>query len=398
MGSNRREFFLGSPLCLLGLMEGLAGSDELDAAIAAMTPSDPAALDFWTRGMGISHGAIPTSEAITRGAKAQPAGPETSDFAREPIFLHYHEGEKSLIQVSQFQKKDLLDSGDTQVDLQLQRLRLNGPDEVHFARYTSGGIYLEMQQGQPAAASTTSGTDTVAQVASSLFSAFFPAGGGSKGKEAGSSKSGKKGGNNFLQSGAASGGAKAGAPVPLQSAKQAQTLALPNGFGKAAFSSFVKDPRQSFFGSFISAVAGATSSPVYTQLLSVPSMFTPALTAIRGIVANLQLHGGNQQILMQSPPIDIAATAAALDQSSNPLPLRQGSYIAFPREQAALIKDQLSKYKIMNGFLVPTEAQDLDISPEMVSTLLPGLSYLSVGVGVKKTKINSCSAGTKASG
>jgi hypothetical protein len=260
---------------------------------------------------------------------------------------------------------------------------------------------LEMQQGQPATAAAPSGTDTVAQVASSLFSAFFPAGGGGGGKGAGSSKSGKtgkKGGNNFLQSGAASGAAKAGAPVPLQSAKQAQTLALPNGLGKAAFSSFVKDPRQSFFGSFISAVAGATSSPVYTQLLSVPSMFTPALTAIRGIVANLQLHGGNQQILMQSPPMDIAATAAAMDQSSSPLPLRQGSYIAFPREQAALIKDQLSKYKIMNGFLVPTEAQDLDISPEMVSTLLPGLSYLSVGVGVKKTKINTCSAGTKASG
>src|ERR1700733_8565021 len=98
MGSNRKEFFLRSPLGLLGLVEALALSDELDAATEAMTPSDPAALDFWTRGMGISHGAIPLSEAITRGAKAQPAGPETSDFAREPIFLHYHDGEKSLIQ------------------------------------------------------------------------------------------------------------------------------------------------------------------------------------------------------------------------------------------------------------------------------------------------------------
>ncbi len=394
MGSNRREFFLGTPLSLLGLMEGLGDMDDLDAAPSTATPSDPAALDFWTRGMGLSHGAIPTSEAITRGAKAQ-QGPETSDFAREPIFLHYHEGEKALIQVSQFQKKDLLDSGDTQVDLQLQRLRLNGTDETHFARYTSGGIYMEMQQGQPASAGSSNVGDTVAQVASSLFSAFFPAGGGGGGKGA-SKTSSKKGANNFFQSGSAAGGAKAGAPVALQSAKQSQSLPLPNGLGKAAFSSFVKDPRQSFFGSFISAMAGATASPTYSQLLSVPSMFTPALTAIRGIVANLQLHGGNQQILMQSPPLEIAATAAALDQASNPLPLRQGSYIVLPRENAPLIKDQLNKYKIMNGFLVPIDAQDLDISPEMVSSLLPGLTYLSVGVGVKKTKISSCASPAKA--
>ena len=80
-------------------------------------------------------------------------------------------------------------------------------------------------------------------------------------------------------------------------------------------------------------------------------------------------------------------------RASTPLPVRQGSYIVLPREHAPLIKDQLGKYKIMNGFLVPNEAQDLDISPEMVAGILPGLTYLSLGVGVRKTKINTCSAG-----
>jgi len=264
---------------------------------------------------------------------------------------------------------------------------------------------MEMQQGQAEGANSNL-SETIVQTASSLFSAFFPAGGSGgkapgkgspQGESGNSSPSGsgskKKGANNFLQSGSASGGARGGAPVPLQTAKQSQSLAMPNGLGKAAFSSFVKDPRQSFFGSFISAMVGATSSPMYTQLLSMPSMLAPALTAVRGIVANLQLHGGNQQVLIQSPPLDIAATGAAMDLANTPLPVRQGSYIVLPREHAPLIKDQLGKYKIMNGFLVPNEAQDLDISPEMVASILPGLTYLSLGVGVKKTKINTCSTG-----
>jgi len=94
---------------------------------------------------------------------------------------------------------------------------------------------------------------------------------------------------------------------------------------------------------------------------------------------------------MQGPPTDIAATASAFSSLNNPLPVRNGSYIVIPREQGPLLKPELSKVKIMNGFLVPKEATDLDVTPDLVQTLIPGLTYLSLGVSVKKTKYNSCS-------
>jgi hypothetical protein len=381
----------GTPACLLGILGELP--ETSDAAETQPGDADPAALDFWTRGMGLSVSAIPSAGPATRSA-VKNAG-IGSGFAREPIFLQYDENEKALITVDQINSKMLEPSGDAQVDFQLQRLRLNDEDEAHFARYTSGGIYLELQQSQPAqSGAASSGTSSgIISLASSVFSAFFPAKGAGGSKKGGSTSGGAKG---LLQAsppaGTAQKGASAGAPVALQTAKQSQSLPLPNGAGKAAFSAFVKDPRKSAFGQFVGALTSAASgSGSYAQLLSIPLMASPALSAIRTIVANLQLHGANQEILMQGPPTDIAATASAFSSLNNPLPVRNGSYIVIPREQGPLLKPELSKVKIMNGFLVPKEATDLDVTPDLVQTLIPGLTYLSLGVSVKKTKYNSCS-------
>lgn len=391
MTSSRRVFMAGTPVCLLGLLGEPA--EVSDAAETQPGAADPAALDFWTRGMGLSVSAIPSAGPATRSA-VKNAG-VGSGFAREPIFLHYDDNEKALITVDQIDARMLVPSGDTQVDFQLQRLRLNDEDEAHFARFTSGGIYLELQQGQAAqsAAPASGGQSGIIQLASSVFSAFFPTGGaGGAKKGGGSPKAAKQLVQSSPPQNGGKGGGSSGAPVALQTARQSQSLPLPNGSGKAAFSAFVKDPRKTAFGQFVAALtssAGGSSS--YAQLLSIPLMASPALSAIRSIVANLQIHGANQEIVMQGPPMDIAATAPAFSSSNNPLPVRNGSYIVIPREHGPLIKPQLSKVKIMNGFLVPKDATDLDITPDLVQQLIPELTYLSLGVNVKKTKFNSCS-------
>lgn len=385
----------GAPVCLLGMLGDLP--EMSDAAETGPGLADPAALDFWTRGMGLSISAIPSAGPATRSA-AKNAGIDGS-FAREPVFLHYDDNEKALITADQINGKMLAPAGDTQVDFQMQRLRLNDQDESHFARYTSGGIYLEMQQGQAAQSPPASGGLSVGiiQLATSVFSAFFPAKAAGNGKKGGGSGSPAKqlfqpSAARAAGAGAGGGKATAGAPVALQTARQSQSLPLPNGVGKAAFSAFVKDPRKTAFGQFVGALTSAVGgSSSYAQLLSIPLMASPALSAIRAIVANLQLHGANQEILMQGPPMDIAATAAAFSSLNNPLPIRSGSYIVIPREQGPLIKPELNKVKIMNGFLVPKEATDLDVTPDLVQGLIPGLTYLSLGVNVKKTKFNACS-------
>jgi hypothetical protein len=394
MRPNRRAFIC-SPLFALGLFEEMP---DLGAYAQSTSASDVAALDFWTRGMGLSAGAIPASGPITRGGKAN-AGPG-GGFAREPIFLHYSEAEKTLLTTDQIDRKTLLDSGDAQVDFQLQRLRLNGQDNAHFARYTSGGIYLDMTQGQSAAAPAASASPSpllggFSQFASSVFSAFFPTAGGKGGSSSGgASKSGggaaaKKGSGFFAGAGptASSGASGTGAPIALQNAKQSQSLPLPSGSGKASFSAFVKDPKKTAFGHFVDALTSLTAntSP-YAQLLTIPFIASPGLAAIHTIVANLQLQGGNQEVVMQGPQMDLAATAAAFANVENPLPLRSGSYIAIPREHGPLIKPELNKLKIMNGFLVPKDATDLDVTPDLVGAQVPGLTYLSLGVSVKNTR------------
>jgi hypothetical protein len=402
MDSNRRDFFLGSSLYLASALELLNLTPE--EAFAQSPPSqaqskaDRAALDFWTRGMGLPPSAIPSAEA-TRGGSS---GFE-EDFGREPIFLHYDEDAKALITVDHIDQKKLMPSGDAQVDMQLQRLRMSEQDHAQYTKYTSGAIYLEMQQ--KAAAAAAGAQPSFIQLASTAFSAFT-AGTGKKPKpttpaatpaappkpKAGAEPNAAGAAHFFQGKGTP---AKAGAPIQLQTPSQAQSLPLPKGSGKVAFSAFVKDPRKNAFGTFMEAMIAPdkSGSPAFAALLSLPMTAVPALAAVRAVVGNLQLHGSNQQTIMKSAPMDMAATTAACSSASKPyLPLRTGTYIVIRREHGPLIAKSLGDFKIMDGYLVPKDVTDtLLVTPDLVTSQIPGLTYLSLGVTVKPTKFNACS-------
>jgi len=174
--------------------------------------------------------------------------------------------------------------------------------------------------------------------------------------------------------------------IPLQNASQAQSLALPAGKGKTAFLAFVKDRKLSAFGTFLSAfeqLAGAGAA--FIPLLNLPVVGTATLGAVRGLVANLQAHGGDQAWLMQSPPLDVVATADSISQAPEALRLRTGSYIVIPKSHADALKPYMNKVKILDGFLVPQEATMMDAF-DAHQTTAPEVSYISVIVGVKAGK------------
>ena len=129
------------------------------------------------------------------------------------------------------------------------------------------------------------------------------------------------------------------------------------------------------------AGAGAPFIP----LLNLPMVGTATLGVVRGLVANQQAHGGDQAWIMQSPPLDVVATAASLAQSPDALRLRSGSYIAIPKSHADALKPYMNKLKILDGFLVPQEATAMDVF-DAHQTTAPGVSYISVNVGVKAGK------------
>ncbi len=384
MKTNRRGFLLGTPLAAFGL----AQFDEEAFSQTSDAGAPPDVVDFWVRGMGVPAHMVLGGQT-TRGRA--PAGPETSNLAREPLFIHYDPDEKTLMTADQIPTAKMHPFTDAKVDFQLVRMRLNPTDHHQFENYTSGAIYLDFQQGQP-----QSIFGEMVSMATTTFSAIFPGpksgGGGAKsgGKSgSGSSASGASKGQKAAPAASAApgGGAAPASTVPLQAAKQAQSIVLAGGLGKTSFACFAKDPRKTLFGSFVDVMSKVVNSPLvsYLPLLSLPVVGSTALAGIKGLVGSLQGQGAQQQWILQSPPTDVAATMDGSKASPEALRLRTGSYIVIPKEHSAAMKDQLGKLKILDGFLVPKEAGALDVfdaAPETAQLV----SYISLQVTVANSR------------
>jgi hypothetical protein len=372
MKTNRRGFLFGTPLAAFAL----AQFDEEAFSQTSNAGAPPDVVDFWVRDMGVPAHMILGGET-TRGR--QPAGPQTSNLAREPLFLD----EGSLMPADQIPSAKMHPFTDAKMDFQLVRMRLNPADHKQFENFTSGGIYLDFQQGQP-----QSFFGEMISLATTSFSAIFP---GAKSAASGS-KSGAKSssGSAASKSPAATPAAAAAAPaatIPLQAAKQSQSLTLPGGLGKTSFACFAKDPRKTLFGSFVDVMSKVVNSPLvsYLPLMSFPVVGSVGLAGIKGLVGSLQGQGGQQQWILQSPPMDVTATVDGSKASPEALRLRSGSYIVIPKEHASAIKDQLGKLKILDGFLVPKEATSLDVFDAAPQTAQM-VSYISLQVAVTNTK------------
>jgi hypothetical protein len=384
MKFDRRDLLLSGPAAFFGfqLVEALHAQGQ------NAPPLDSKVVDFWVHGMGVP------SNTVVGGDKSrgrQQNGPSVSDFGREPLFLHHDPKDNVLLTPDQITPDKLMASGATDVSFQLTRMRLNDADNLKFKDYASGGIYLDMQQTTPASSSMMS---DVENVAGSIFSAIFPQSGksssgksGGEGSGSGSGSTAKKGkgGNNFLPSPQASGGGAAA--VPLQQAKQATTLSLPNGSGRTSFACFAKDRKKTLFGKFIDVFGELAASPMlsYLPMLSLPAVGVSTLNSVRSLVANLQAHGQNQQWIMMSTPTDVATTKVAATTAPDAMKLPAGNYVLIPKEHSDAIKGQLNKLKVLDGFLVPKEATALDVY-DAYQGAAPGVSYITVSVGVQQGK------------
>src|ERR1039458_8452103 len=142
MKTNRRGFLFETPLAAFAL----AQFDEEAFSQTSNAGAPPDVVDFWVRDMGVPAHMVLGGET-TRGR--QPAGPQTSNLAREPLFLHYDPEEGSLMPADQIPSAKMHPFTDAKMDFQLVRMRLNPADHKQFENFTSGGIYLDFQQGQP---------------------------------------------------------------------------------------------------------------------------------------------------------------------------------------------------------------------------------------------------------
>jgi len=220
MNTDRRSLLLSAPALLLGFSE----FEELAWAQTG-TAIAPGVADFWAQRMGVpskmligrpaaarpSTGQSLGSSPISTGSARQPESlsnptglgqnkgtglSELSNrqpiieasatnagvvgFGREPVFFHLDEDQHALISASEVPTQKLHPSGDTIVELRLNRLRLSPGDAQQFERFASGGIYLDMQQQQQQAKTTAAQASAQMPLASTILGAFFSPGGGAK--------------------------------------------------------------------------------------------------------------------------------------------------------------------------------------------------------------------------
>ena len=101
--------------------------------------------------------------------------------------------------------------------------------------------------------------------------------------------------------------------VPLQQAKQAQSISLPNGAGRTSFRVFRQGSQEDAVREIHRRVrrTGGLADALLSAHASLPAVGASTLNAVRSLVANLQAHGENQQWIMMSTPTDVATTQAA---------------------------------------------------------------------------------------
>ena len=368
--TNRRSFLAAAPASLLGFPQFVSRALAQEAGDDAGHDSD--VVNFWANQMNVPPEQLGGDPVILRGGPA-------ATFEREPFLLYYDEQAHALVPASEVKPK--LKNGDAQVNLAVSRYRLNSDDQATFSHYESGGMYLDVQQQQTAG-------QQVMDMAFSVFSAIFP-----QGISKGGKKPAAKSSTGTSTTAASSSTSSAAASTPsLQQASQTQTLALPSGAGKASFVVFAKDKKKTAFGMFVSAMATVSNvtQPAMLPLLSLPTIATPALAAVRALVANLQAHGSNQQWLLQGPPQDVAATEEAASNMKNGAKFNSGYVIAVPKAHLSKIKSLTSNVQIIDGFLVPTSVKPMDVY-DWIQNNPPDGSYLTLSTSVKATKINNCS-------
>jgi hypothetical protein len=279
------------------------------------------------------------------GSRLQ-AAPASTDFGREPVFVYFNEEERTLVAASEIDPQTLIQTGDVQLEIMFQRLRFGTGDSGLLHGLAHGAIYMEIIQNLPRRVAEGR---PLASMSLTSFPLFEPGG-----KPNGKGESGRL----------------ANTTMPTQS-NAPISLALPGGGGKLALYVFGTAKMEAWM----------SESPIINQR----AVAGVEVSKTRALVANLMLRSRDGRPILQSPPLPFACTTAA--SSGNEMPLEHlklspGQYILIPREQTPELRSELRSLKLTRGFLVPKDAGMLDITPGLVTSVVPAVTYLSLSVSV----------------
>jgi hypothetical protein len=115
--------------------------------------------------------------------------------------------------------------------------------------------------------------------------------------------------------------------------------------------------------------------------------FAPlAIPALRVFTTLLGAVFNHEAVIMNSMPMQILATQDATKNAhdSSSVKVVSGDFIAVPTNQTSILKDAMSKLRVVNGWLVHQDAdKNVPVEQRAVDPRIPEITYLTISLTVK---------------
>lgn len=340
MSASRRHFL--SMLAAAGTVPlwPAVGSAATQAGQPGKIVVDEDTLRFWTKQVR-----SPQTGALTRGASA---GEEN----RHPEFTVFNKS-KGFRSASQISDSELLDQGDVNVSLRVLAFKPSAQDQAEFANIQTGSLRIDFQQAK---SKTPSGEPLV-------WTAFAGVQPDAKGKLPSLENTGFNPGTAW--------------------GKQ-QVVPLPGGAGLWAWNFFVQK-RESIWCQVVSSILG--NLPKVAPILGFPALALGAMDGFNQFFGMVVAKHYKSKFLFRTLTDPAVATKDARQdaQYADGLPLAdQTHYVVVPREQYRAFGEQMSKYEVQSGVVVPQGTKPHEVF-EAATTVLKDVTYLTLAVSVKPT-------------
>jgi hypothetical protein len=340
MTVSSRRAFLGE-LAAAGLLPTLLAKPETTQALAAAIddieqPGNGNAAAFW--------GSFLAAPGHARGLLGhhQPG----TDADRQVNFLHF--SDKGLRYADQIPNEELPDyPGDVAVSMNVGGIRLSKADRAKFEELQSAQLRIDMLQGQQ----MYNMLDPLAWMA---LAAIFPDQGGKLPS---------------LQNLSFD---------PASTAQNMQKIVLPGGFGHFAVNVSMVHKESAFFTVVKMLVDDASR---IAPVLGLPAISVTALAGfskLYGVLAN------RSTFLFQARPQPAYATLASRQKANSTIGINMpaGDYVLVPQSHTDDLKPYLSKLKLDNGYMVPTDSPVTSSVYEAAQNADPDISYITMNMKV----------------
>ncbi len=267
--------------------------------------------------------------------------------ARVPEFIIYTQDEGFRV-ASEIPDKELLGLGDVRVGVQVEAFKPSGDDKLEFTNVKTGTLRIDLEQGKPQ-------STLMDALVWSAVAALAPD--------------------------------KEGKLPPLSEMKfdpgsmwgKARSIPVPDGGGYWTWNFFVQK-KDSLFGR-IAQFMGAAAK--FTPVLGLPAL---AVTAMRGFnkFFSYLAASGHSKWLFQAASIPVVATKEMRQQPeyANGVPIRTADYIVVPRGHLKRFGDEMQKYELRRGVIVPRGTKPHEIF-DAASSVLPDVTYLTLSMAVR---------------